>query len=178
MRLRWTVRIGRNAGNEIGVHPSWLIVYALFAYSAFEGSSLLDFPLSHAQRVALGLTVSLLLFASVVVHEFAHAFVARRQGIPIGNITLFLFGGVATILREPGTPMDEVRMAAAGPLASVGLAVIFGIVWLLCNAAGFVWGTAFAALLALSNCMLAIFNMLPAFPSDGGRVLRALLWKA
>ena len=178
MRLRWTWRIGSIAGIDVGVHPSWLLVFALFAYVAMERSSLLGFDLPFAQRVVLGLTVSLVLFASVIVHEFSHAFVARRQGIPIGNITLFLFGGVATILREPGTPMDEVRMATAGPLASVALAVIFGIVWLICAAAGFLWGSAFSALLALANAMLAIFNMLPAFPSDGGRVLRALLWKA
>src|SRR5471032_100314 len=144
MRLRWTWRLGSIAGIDVGVHPSWLLVFALFAYVAAERSSLLGFDLPLPQRIALGLAVSLVLFASVIVHEFSHAFVARRQGIPIGNITLFLFGGVATILREPGTPMDEVRMAVAGPLASVGLAVFFGIVWLLCTAAGFVWGTAFA----------------------------------
>ncbi|HKW44429.1 MAG TPA: site-2 protease family protein [Candidatus Eremiobacteraceae bacterium] len=178
MRLRWTWRIGSIAGIDVGVHPSWLLVFTLFAYVASERSSLLGFDLPLAQRIALGLAVSLVLFASVIVHEFSHAFVARRQGIPIGNITLFLFGGVATILREPGTPMDEIRMATAGPLASVALAIIFGLVWVVCSAAGFIWGTAFAALLALANCMLAIFNMLPAFPSDGGRVLRALLWKA
>jgi Zn-dependent protease len=178
MRLRWTWRLGSIAGIDVGVHPSWLLVFALFAYVAMERSSLLGFDLPLAQRIVLGLAVSLVLFASVIVHEFSHAFVARRQGIPIGNITLFLFGGVATILREPGTPMDEVRMATAGPLASVALAAFFGIIWLICAATGFLWGSAFAALLALANAMLAIFNMLPAFPSDGGRVLRALLWKA
>jgi Zn-dependent protease len=178
MRLRWTWRIGSIAGIDVGVHPSWLIVFALFAYVASVRSLLVGFDLPLGQRIALGLTVSLTLFASVIVHEFSHAFVARRQGIPIGNITLFLFGGVATILREPGTPMDEVRMATAGPLASVGLALLFGIIWLICSALGFVWGMAFSGLLALSNFMLAVFNMLPAFPSDGGRVLRALLWKA
>ena len=178
MRLRWTWRIGSIAGIDVGVHPSWLLVFALFAYVASDRSSLLGFDFPFPQRIALGIAVSLVLFASVIVHEFSHAFVARRQGIPIGNITLFLFGGVATILREPGTPMDEVRMAVAGPLASVALALIFGLVWLICSFAGFVWGSAFAELLALANVMLAIFNMLPAFPSDGGRVLRALLWKA
>src|SRR5580700_1859473 len=178
MRLRWTWRLGSIAGIDVGVHPSWLLVFALFAYVAMERSSLLGFDLPLVQRIFLGLAVSLVLFASVIVHEFSHAFVARRQGIPIGNITLFLFGGVATILREPGTPMDEVRMATAGPLASVALALIFGLIWFICSELGFLWGTAFAALLALSNAMLAIFNMLPAFPSDGGRVLRALLWKA
>jgi Zn-dependent protease len=178
MRLRWTWRIGSIAGIDVGVHPSWLLVFALFAYVAMERSSLLGFDLPLVQRIILGLAVSLVLFASVIVHEFSHAFVARRQGIPIGNITLFLFGGVATILREPGTPMDEVRMATAGPLASIALALIFGLIWFICSELGFLWGTAFAALLALSNAMLAIFNMLPAFPSDGGRVLRALLWKA
>ena len=169
MRLRWTWRIGSIAGIDVGVHPSWLLVFALFAYVAMERSSLLGFDLPLVQRIILGLAVSLVLFASVIVHEFSHAFVARRQGIPIGNITLFLFGGVATILREPGTPMDEVRMATAGPLASVALALIFGLIWFICSELGFLWGTAFAALLALSNAMLAIFNMLPAFPSDGGR---------
>jgi Zn-dependent protease len=178
MRLRWTWRIGSIAGIDVGVHPSWLLVFALFAYVAMERSSLLGFDLPFVQRIFLGIAVSLVLFASVIVHEFSHAFVARRQGIPIGNITLFLFGGVATILREPGTPMDEIRMATAGPLASVALALIFGLVWFICEAAGFLWGSAFSALLALSNAMLAVFNMLPAFPSDGGRVLRALLWKA
>ena len=178
MRLRWTWRIGSIAGIDIGVHPSWLVVFALFAYVAFDRSSLLGFDLPDGQRVALGLLVSLVLFASVVVHEFSHAFVARRQGIPIGNITLFLFGGVATILREPGTPMDEVRMAAAGPLASVGLAVIFGGLWLACAALNLTWGAAFCELLALCNFMLAVFNLLPAFPSDGGRILRAIIWKA
>jgi Zn-dependent protease len=178
MRLRWTWRIGSIAGIDVGVHPSWLLVFALFAYVAMERSSLLGFDLPFVQRIFLGIAVSLVLFASVIVHEFSHAFVARRQGIPIGNITLFLFGGVATILREPGTPMDEIRMATAGPLASVALALVFGLVWFVCEAAGFLWGSAFSALLALSNAMLAVFNMLPAFPSDGGRVLRALLWKA
>ncbi len=177
MRLRWTVRIGTIAGIEIGVHPSWLIVYALFSYSAFELSSLLDFPLPHAQRVALGMTASLLLFASVVVHEFAHAFVARRQGIPIGNITLFLFGGVATILREPGSPGDEVWMAGAGPLASFGLSAFFGLVWLIFRAAHFEWGWALAEFLTVGNALLGLFNLLPAFPSDGGRIVRAALWR-
>lgn len=178
MRLRWTIRIGSIAGIEIGVHPSWLIVYALFSYSAFEGSALLEFPFSQAQRIALGMTVSLLLFASVVVHEFAHAVVARRQGIPIGNITLFLFGGVATILREPGSPTDEVWMAGAGPLASFCLSALFGLVWLIFRALNFKWGWALAEFLAVGNLLLGLFNLLPAFPSDGGRIVRAALWRS
>jgi Zn-dependent protease/predicted transcriptional regulator len=114
-----------------------------------------------------------LLFASVVIHELAHAVVARRLGIPIGNITLFLFGGVASIKREPGTPADELRMAAAGPAASVALALLcFAIMWPLPEG----WANDLFFLLAWSNGLLAAFNLLPAFPSDGGRILRAILW--
>src|SRR5690349_10574697 len=101
MFVRGTWRIGRIAGIEIAIHPSWLVIYALFALSAME---LAPHNLGRVKAIELGLLFSLLLFASVVVHEMAHAVVARRLGIPVGNITLFLFGGVASIKREPGSP--------------------------------------------------------------------------
>lgn len=180
MNLRWTWRIGRIAGIEIGIHPSWLIIYVLLAWSMTAAVRLTEPKLNEISGIVLGLIASLVLFASVVVHEFAHAIVARRLGIPVGNITLFLFGGVASILREPGTPAGELRMAAAGPLASVILALIFGAsAWYLSAAQPhWLWAATFCWILAYANAVLAAFNLLPAFPSDGGRLLRAALWWA
>lgn len=178
MRLRGTWNVGRIAGITIGIHPSWLVVYALFAWSATIAAPYLAPQLKQTSSIALGLSFSLVLFASVVAHEFAHALVARRLGIPIAGITLFLFGGVALISREPKSPRDELRMAIAGPAASVGLAIFFYLLSLGADALNWVWGETLCVFLAFANALLAIFNMLPAFPSDGGRVLRSLLWMA
>lgn len=176
MRFRWTWKLGRIAGIDVGVHPSWLIIYGLFAWSATTLARFISPQLNEASSAMLGLIASLMLFASVVAHEFAHALVARRLGIPIGGITLFLFGGVATILREPSSPADEIRMAAAGPLLSLGLAVLFSALTVAANAAHWTWAYALCFFLAFANGVLAIFNLLPAFPSDGGRILRASFW--
>ncbi len=181
MLVRNSWRLGSISGIEIAIHPSWLIIYALFAYGATMAAQAIaaqnNTHLSTNSGIVLGLIASLVLFASVIAHEFAHALVARRLGIPIGNITLFLFGGVASILREPGTPWDELRMAAAGPLASM---VIGAIAAGLASAAGRLhwdWIQTLCWYLAIANFVLAAFNLLPAFPSDGGRLLRAALWK-
>jgi Zn-dependent protease len=173
MFVRGSWRLGRIAGIEIAVHFSWLVIYALFAWSATVLAKIVDPKLGKAGVVELGMLYALMLFASVVVHELAHAVVARRLGIPIGNITLFLFGGVASIKREPGTPADELKMAAAGPAASVVLALLCFAV-MLPLPEGF--GSDLFYLLGYSNALLAAFNLLPAFPSDGGRILRAIIW--
>jgi len=102
--------------------------------------------------------------------------VARRLGIPIEGITLFLFGGVASILREPSSPSAELAMAAAGPALSLLLAALFLLLSVGAHALNWTWGWTFCVFLAAANGMLAVFNLLPAFPSDGGRILRALLW--
>lgn len=176
MRLRWIWKLGRVAGIDVGIHPSWLVIYALIAWSAIIAARYFTPELSHKSTVVLGLIASLVLFASVVAHEFAHALVARRLGIPIGGITLFLFGGVATILNEPASAADELRVAIAGPALSVVLAVVFYVFSIGAAALGWLWGETLCFLLSFANASLAIFNLLPAFPSDGGRVLRALLW--
>ncbi|MBV8204822.1 MAG: site-2 protease family protein, partial [Candidatus Eremiobacteraeota bacterium] len=177
MRLRWTWKLGRIAGIEVGIHPSWLIIYALVVTSAIGFTPLFSPELSHSSTIVLGLVAALVLFASVVAHEFAHALVARRLGIPIGGITLFLFGGVATIESEPNSPADEFRVAIAGPALSVALAIVFGALYAGTMALGWLWVATLCAYLALTNAALAAFNLLPAFPSDGGRVLRSLLWR-
>jgi Zn-dependent protease/CBS domain-containing protein len=178
MRFRWTWKLGRIAGIQVAVHPSWLIIYALFAWSATTLARAISPELNAASTAVLGLIASLIIFASVVAHEFAHALVARRLGIPIGGITLFLFGGVATILREPALPLDEMRMAAAGPLLSFVLAIVFGALAVAAGALHLAWPYTLCFFLAFANGVLAIFNLLPAFPSDGGRILRAALWMA
>lgn len=173
MFVRGTLRIGRIAGIEIAVHFSWLLIFALFAWAATDYAPSIDPDLHGPATLELGIAYALALFASVVVHEMSHALVARRLGMPIGNITLFLFGGVASILREPGSPADELLMAAAGPAASVVLSLLFfGISALLPPG----WAQDLCYLLAVSNLALAVFNLLPAYPSDGGRILRAVIW--
>jgi Zn-dependent protease/CBS domain-containing protein len=176
MRFRWTWKICRIAGITISVHPSWLIIFALFAWSATVAARLFSPELNGTSSLVLGIVASLMLFASVVAHEFAHALVARRLGIPIGGITLFLFGGVATIMREPKRPADELKMAIAGPALSVVLAAVFFGLAFAADAAHWLWGSTFCFFLAFANALVAAFNLLPAFPSDGGRVLRSLLW--
>ncbi len=162
---------GRLFGVQVGVHVSWLAVYAF-----------LTFGLAREIGLALGALCALALFASVLAHELAHALVARRFGVRTEAITLFLFGGVATLEAEPPTPKAETLIALAGPALSalLGLAAFGGLVALerLVPAAG---GTPLAvvvAYLALANGVLAAFNLVPAYPMDGGRVLRALLWRA
>lgn len=175
MFVRGTLRLGRIAGIEIAIHPSWLLIYALFAWSAMTYASAEYHDLTRTGVITLGLVFALALFASVVLHELSHAIVARRLGIPVGNITLFLFGGVASILREPGAPADELKMAAAGPAASVVIALACLVITLLIPER-FAWASDLFTLLAISNAALAVFNLLPAFPSDGGRILRAIIW--
>lgn len=173
MFVRGTLRLGRIAGIEIAVHPSWLIIYALFAWSAITIAPSLDPHLTKTGVISLGLVYALALFASVVLHELSHAVVARRLGIPVGNITLFLFGGVASILREPGAPADELKVAAVGPAASVVISIVCSLIDALLPYGW--WKDLFYAL-AWSNAALAVFNLLPAFPSDGGRIFRAIIW--
>jgi Zn-dependent protease len=154
----------------VGVHVSWLAVYAF-----------VTFALSREIGLALGALCALALFACVVAHELAHALVARRFGVRTDAITLFLFGGVATLECEPPTPKAETLIALAGPAASalLGLTAFGGLAAL----ERLVPGTAgtplemVAAYLAVANAVLAVFNLIPAYPMDGGRVLRALLWR-
>src|SRR5579872_5913013 len=160
MRFRWTWNVGRVAGITISIHPSWLIIYALFAYSAATFGRVLSPELAGASSLLLGLIASLILFASVVAHEFAHALEARRLGIPIAGITLFLFGGVASIMREAASPMGELRMAAAGPLLSFVLALVFGGLAAAANAIHAPWLYTLCFFLAIANALLAVFNLL------------------
>lgn len=171
------VPLFRAFGFPVRLHGSWLLLAALILWSLGEGYFPYAVPgqpnwvyWAMAAAGLLGLAVS------VVAHEMAHAVVGRRLGIPFAGITLFIFGGVAELEREPGTPGSEALMALAGPLFSVAAAGFFcGLLDLAGEAVG-APTLAVVDYLGFLNLLLAGFNMLPAFPMDGGRVLRAALW--
>lgn len=166
-------------GFEVKIDPSWFLIAALITWSLATGYFPVVLPdEATAAYVLMALAVMLLFFGSLIGHELAHAVVARSFGMRIRGITLFVFGGVAELAAEPDTARAELWMALAGPAMSLALAVLFWIAGLaavvleLPDAA-----TASIAYLALLNLVLALFNLVPAFPLDGGRVLRAVLWK-
>lgn len=159
---------------------TWFIIVTLIAATLAIGWFPTAVPgRSPLQYVLLGLITALFFFASVLVHELAHSVVAVFSGIPVRKITLFLFGGVAEISREPSDPGMELRVALAGPLTSAALAAGFWVTFAAMGADPARPGLQLAVLyLALANSFLLAFNLLPGLPLDGGRVLRALIWRA
>lgn len=169
-------KIGRIWGIPIGVHSSWFILFALLVFSLSTGYFPVEFPdLSFTMDIVLGLVTSLLFFGSVLAHELGHSIFALRNDIPVKSITLFIFGGVAQIENEPKSPGAEFRIAIAGPLTSLTLAALFGGLWALDQ--NFDLLAAPSRYLMRINFFLAVFNMIPGFPLDGGRVLRAIVWR-
>jgi Zn-dependent protease/CBS domain-containing protein len=176
MHLR-TFRIGSLAGIPILVSPSWFVLFGLTTW--LLATQFYPDALEEAGRwthYAMAAASVVLFFASIIIHELAHSLVARAYKIPVRSITLFILGGVAQITREAAKPLHELLMAAAGPLTSFALSFGFFGVWFALGAQDdrpvdyvLVW-------LALMNAILGVFNMLPAFPMDGGRVFRALAW--
>lgn len=174
--MRNSLRLGKIMGITINLHYSWFLIFAVFTYF-FTQSFLQDY--TFWVRLIAGLGISIFLFGSVLFHELSHSFIAIRNGIPVKSITLFILGGVANISKEATRPMTELKMAIAGPVSSLLLAVVFGLIWFLTKSTTqdtidfnnpVFW-------LAWSNFALAIFNLIPGFPLDGGRVLRAILWQ-
>lgn len=175
-----TMRLGRVLGIPIEINASWFAIFLLIAgVLSFDIYPSL-FPGRPAWVDVVGGVVSaLLFFTSLVAHEFSHSLVARRFGIRVERITLFIFGGVAQLAEEPRTPGRELAMSLAGPGMSLVLFVLFGAATLGLRAVGAsdVWWAP-AAYLSAMNLGLAMFNMAPGFPMDGGRVLRSYLWWA
>ncbi|GAC1309681.1 MAG: site-2 protease family protein [Vulcanimicrobiaceae bacterium] len=168
--------IGSLFGIRITVNASWLFIFALVAWSFASATGPLAMPeLTTPERVLAGIAGSSLFFVSVLAHELAHSLVARRRGIPVRGITLFIFGGVSAIEGEPDSAPAEAWIAGVGPLTSllIGAAAI-GVALLAGHAS--VAGK-LALYLGIANVGLAIFNILPAYPLDGGRVLHALVWR-
>jgi len=174
--MQGSLTIGRVWGIRIGLHFSWFLVFGLISWSLAGGYFPEQYPgWTAATYVLVGAVTSLLFFGSVLVHELGHSWVALRNAIPIRSITLFIFGGIAQIGREPPSAGVEFRIAIAGPLTSLGLAGLFGGTWLVTRdiaflAAPMIW-------LARINLTLALFNLIPGFPLDGGRVFRAVVWR-
>jgi Zn-dependent protease len=172
------VRLGRVLGIPVEVDPSWFIVFGLVGWSLAREYYPAEFPgRTVSVDVVSGILTALVFFASLLAHEFSHSLVARRAGISVERITLFLFGGVAQLAEEPRASGVELGMALAGP----GSSLLMGLGWFalfrLAVGAGLsdvVWAP--LVTLATVNVVIAVFNLTPGFPMDGGRVLRALLW--
>jgi len=181
-----SIRIGRILGIPIKLHLTFLLILPLFVwvFSDQEGT-ILGMPLgfgnleaSDTVRYAFGTVAAVLFFAAILAHELAHSLLALRYGVRIKSITLMLFGGVASMEEMPRRPGEEWRMAFAGPLTSFGIgAVSFAVMLVLglftVDSVAFEGATVLAGLLALYNVILGIFNLVPAFPMDGGRLLRS-----
>ena len=163
-------------GIKVRVNIGWAFIAAFIAWSLAQGF----FPqiyagLSASTYWSMALLALLGLAVSIVLHELAHSLVGRAFGMPVHSITLFMFGGVAELEEEPETPRAELLMALAGPAMSIALAAVFAVL----EAAAEPGSAALAGVfgyLAVINLVLAVFNLLPAFPMDGGRALRAILW--
>ena len=188
--MRSGFHIARIFGINIYIEWSWILIFVLVTWNLAGGL----FPALHPEwslglNIAVSLFASILFFGSVLAHELAHSLVAKSRGLPVRSITLFIFGGVSNISKEPPSPLTEFLMAIVGPLTSFILGVIFLLL------AGFSLNTAMAGInnpmaflrnlgpvtttfvwLGPINILLAVFNMIPGFPLDGGRVLRSILW--
>ena len=169
-------KIGKIAGIEIGVHWSWLFIFALITWS-FANGILKEYfeDWSATQRWTVAVLVAVIFFASILLHELSHSLVAKARGIPVKGITLFVFGGVSNLEREARTAGEEFQIAVVGPLTSLLIGAVFAILWVALRVPA-PEVAAIAGYLAIVNGAIAAFNMLPGFPLDGGRVFRSIVW--
>ena len=168
-----SIRVGKIFGIPIEIHFSWVFIFLLMIV-------ILGDLFDQSQSTALGrwawaLLIAVLFFASVLAHELSHSLVAVRKGIPVDGITLFFFGGVSHLAHEARRPYVEFVITVVGPLCSILLAGIFWVLWLQFQGTNSSLELAFRLLMSI-NLMLGVFNMLPGFPLDGGRVLRSVIW--
>ena len=182
-----SLQLVRIAGIRIGVHPSWFLV--LFLWIAWLQDSFASVLGSDGQGFTAAVIAAFLFFGSIVLHELGHAFVARREGIGVAGIDLFFFGGFMKATRDSETPGEELRVAAAGPAVSLLLALLAALASIALEGAGNLWdvatlnagGTGMLEVLvsftASINAILLVFNLIPAFPLDGGRIARAAVWR-
>ncbi|OBF10140.1 zinc metalloprotease [Mycobacterium sp. ACS4054] len=176
--MRDAIPLGRIAGFPVNLHWSVLVILWLFTWSLASTLPSSVGGYSPVAYWAAGACGALVLLASLVAHELAHAVVARRAGVPVGSVTLWLFGGVTTLGGEAKTPAAALRIAIAGPVTSLGLAAVFGgLVAALPAMGASPIAVGVASWLAGINLLLGLFNLLPGAPLDGGRVLRAFLWR-
>lgn len=170
------IKLGRVFGIEISIDPSWLVIFFLFGWSFYSQFVSVFADASRPTLVVAAAITATVFFGSVLVHELSHSLVARRLGIGVEGITLFLFGGVSKMKMEAPRPRDEFLIAVVGPLSSIAIA---GVLWGVVAAGGdFLSPIVLQAVGSLGwlNLLLGVFNLLPGFPLDGGRVLRSILW--
>ncbi|ACB85321.1 site-2 protease family protein [Natranaerobius thermophilus] len=170
-----SLRIARFFGIDVELDFSWLVIFMVFSFSLSTNY----FPNVLAEKTDLiywlaGVTATIMLFISVLIHEFAHSLTALKEGHDIKKITLFIFGGVAQLDEEPRTSVSELKITIVGPVSSLALAAIFGPISLLFTEGHFLGEILF--FLARVNLTIGILNLIPAFPLDGGRILRAAIW--
>ncbi len=171
------IRLGRLFGIPIGVQPAWLVIVALIAWSLGAGYYPEQDPgIAAPAAYALGLASALLLFAGVLAHELGHALVARRRGVEIEEIDLWLLGGVARMSGQPSHAADEIAFAAAGPAVTLLLTVVFAGLAAVLPGSTPAAAVALLEYLAFVNAAILALNLLPAFPLDGGRIARGLIW--
>jgi len=169
-------RLMQIKGIPVEINISWLLVFFLFSIALAQGY----YPgivegLSTQVYWAAGIITTLVIFVTVLIHEFGHSLVAIREGIPIKKITLFIFGGVAQMEAEPTSPSTEFKITAAGPLTSLLIAVITGGLYYLLLPKGHILSESIFFVARL-NLVMAVFNLIPAFPLDGGRLFRSAVW--
>lgn len=167
-------RIAKILGIPIYLDASWLLIFGLITWELAMNFRQLHPQWTPSEHWTLGILTSFLFFGSVLFHELAHSVVARYYKIPVHSITLFIFGGLARIGREPSKPIQEFNIAVAGPLASFFLSGVFGALLLFFPSDQMVG--AIGKFLGGSNFLLAVFNLAPGFPLDGGRIFRAIVW--
>jgi len=167
-------RIAKILGIPIYLDATWLLIFGLITYELAMNFRQLHPQWTPTQHWSLGILTSLLFFGSVLFHELAHSVVALYYKIPVHSITLFIFGGIARIGREPSKPIQEFNIAVAGPLASFFLAGVFAAMMLAFPSDQMAY--ALGKILGGSNFLLAAFNLAPGFPLDGGRIFRAIIW--
>ena len=178
-----SLQLGRIFGIPVEINITWVVIFLLLTFllvTRFEASSL---RWSAAQQWGVAIVTVVLFFVSVLAHELSHSLVALSRGIRVEGITLFIFGGVSHLAREPERPSEEFLISIVGPMTSIALAVVAGGVLLWLNPGNWPWSARVsspvemvALLLAWGNLSVGIFNMAPGFPLDGGRVLRSIVW--
>jgi len=172
-----SISFGKIFGIQVGVHWSWIPIFIIFTWLFADGTLAHFFPTwSEPALWIAGAITSAIFFASLLAHELAHSFVARSKGLDVKGITLFFIGGVSNLGGEPRSPGEEFEISVVGPATSLLMGGLFAIGWAILRP--FSPGIAgVSAQLAVINATLALFNMVPGFPLDGGRVFRSLIWQ-
>ena len=175
--MQGSFRLFRIAGVDIEIHWSWLLVFVILTWTLAAGLFEEEFTdWTQTERWMAASATSIVFFASILAHELSHSIVANKLGIPVRRITLFVFGGVSHLEDDSRTPREEFLIAIAGPATSFLIAGLLGALWAVLSPVREPAAVA-AGYLAVANGVIGVFNLVPGFPLDGGRVLRAFLWK-